>query len=51
MTFPDAEPYHYPFQMLASICDAIGANAQRVNPPSPHPRGESVVLITRRDED
>ena len=50
-TFPDAEPYHYPFEMLASICNAVGANAQRVNPPYPHPRGESLMLITRRDDD
>ena len=35
-TFPDAEPYHYPFEMLASICDAIGARAERVEPAHRH---------------
>ncbi len=45
-TFPDAEPYHYPFQMLASICDAIGARAEKIQPTTAHPRGESLVMIT-----
>lgn len=47
VTFPDAEPYHYPFQMLASLCDAIGARAEKVQPATAHPRGESLVMITR----
>jgi len=46
-TFPDAEPYHYPFAMLASICDTLGARAERVKTASPHPRGESLMVITR----
>jgi ABC-type polysaccharide/polyol phosphate transport system ATPase subunit len=45
-TFPDAEPYHYPFAMLAGICDAIGARADRVKTDRPHPRGESLMIIT-----
>ncbi len=45
-TFPDAEPYHYPFAMLAGICDAIGACAERVEPGRTHPRGESLMIIT-----
>jgi hypothetical protein len=45
-TFPDAEPYHYPFQMLASICDAIGARAERIESTPAHPRGESLMVVT-----
>ncbi|MCM3881624.1 MAG: ATP-binding cassette domain-containing protein [Vicinamibacterales bacterium] len=45
-TFPDAEPYHYPFAMLASICDAMGARAERVATDPAHPRGESLMIIT-----
>jgi hypothetical protein len=48
VTFPDAEPYHYPFQMLAGICDAIGARAEKVQRATPHPRGESLMMITPR---
>ena len=49
-TFPDAEPYHYPFALIASICDAIGAHAERAHSHSPHPRGESLMMITPHDE-
>jgi ABC-type polysaccharide/polyol phosphate transport system ATPase subunit/SAM-dependent methyltransferase len=45
-TFPDAEPYHYPFMVLASLCDAIGALAERVEVRPTHPRGESLMVIT-----
>jgi SAM-dependent methyltransferase len=45
-TFPDAEPYHYPFAMIASICEAIGARAERVDASPSHPRGESLMVIT-----
>ena len=49
LTYPDAEPYHYPFEMLAGICDAIGAHAERLDDRAAggsHPRGESLMLIT-----
>ena len=45
-TFPDAEPYHYPFAMLAGICDAIGVRAERVEASPAHPRGESLMVMT-----
>jgi ABC-type polysaccharide/polyol phosphate transport system ATPase subunit len=45
-TFPDAEPYHYPFEVLAGICETVGARAARVETSSPHPRGESLMVIT-----
>jgi SAM-dependent methyltransferase len=45
-TFPDAEPYHYPFTILASISEAIGARVERIEPAQPHPRGESLMIIT-----
>jgi ABC-type polysaccharide/polyol phosphate transport system ATPase subunit/SAM-dependent methyltransferase len=47
VTFPDAEPYHYPFEILANVCEAIGARAEKVQPATAHPRGESLVMITR----
>lgn len=49
LTYPDAEPYHYPFEVLAGICDAIGAHAERLDDRAAggsHPRGESLMLIT-----
>jgi ABC-type polysaccharide/polyol phosphate transport system ATPase subunit len=46
VTYPDAEPYHYPFVVLAKICEALGIRAERVDDPC-HPRGESVMVITR----
>lgn len=48
-TYPDAEPYHYPFTLLSGICDAIGARAERIDETqlgAPHPRGESAMVIT-----
>jgi hypothetical protein len=45
-TFPDIEPYHYPFEILTGICDAIGARAERGEPDRPHPRGESLMVVT-----
>jgi ABC-type polysaccharide/polyol phosphate transport system ATPase subunit len=49
-TFSDAEPYHYPFALLVSICNAIGANVERIDCHDPHPRGESLMLITCRND-
>ena len=46
-TFPDAEHYHYPFGLIANVCDAVGATVERV-PSTGHPGGESVLLISRR---
>jgi ABC-type polysaccharide/polyol phosphate transport system ATPase subunit/SAM-dependent methyltransferase len=45
-TYPDMEPYHYSFAILAGLCDALGAQAVRVADGT-HARGESVLLITR----
>jgi ABC-type polysaccharide/polyol phosphate transport system ATPase subunit len=50
VTYPDAEPYHCPFAILASLCSAIGARAERLEVQavagSAHPRGESLMVIT-----
>ena len=46
-TFPDSEPYHYPFALIANVCEAIGAAVERV-PGAGHPGGESLLLISRR---
>ena len=47
LTYPDREPYHYSFDMLARVCDALGARAERMDDAS-HPRGEAVMVITVR---
>lgn len=46
-TYPDTEPYHCPFEILARVFGALGADVERVAEAG-HPRGESVMLITRR---
>jgi ABC-type polysaccharide/polyol phosphate transport system ATPase subunit/SAM-dependent methyltransferase len=46
-TYADAEPYHVSFELLAGICDAVGARAERVADWD-HPRGQRMVLITRK---
>ena len=46
-TYPDREPYHYPFSLIAHVCDAVGATVERVAD-STHPRGESVLVISPR---
>jgi hypothetical protein len=49
MTYADAEPYHYPFAVIAGICNAIGARAERIDHQAAggaHPRGESLMLVT-----
>ncbi|HYT69341.1 MAG TPA: ATP-binding cassette domain-containing protein [Vicinamibacterales bacterium] len=48
-TYPDMEPFHYPFEVLAGVCGALGARVERV-PDLTHPRGESVMLISRADD-
>lgn len=51
-TYSDVEPYHYSFAMMASICEAVGACAHRIDNVAAagcaHPRGESLMLITRK---
>ena len=46
-TYPDREPYHHPFDLIAAVCDAVGARVERVSV-SGHPRGESVLVISPR---
>jgi ABC-type polysaccharide/polyol phosphate transport system ATPase subunit/SAM-dependent methyltransferase len=45
-TYPDREPYHYPFSLIADVCEAVGARVERVAD-STNPRGESVLVIAR----
>jgi len=45
-TYSDRGPYHYPFAMLASMAAVVGAHAEPFDDRS-HPRGESVMVITR----
>jgi len=46
-TYSDHEPFHYSFAMLAAIVEAVGGVAERLDERS-HPRGETIMLITRR---
>ena len=46
-TWPDREPFHYTFEMLAGIAELTGGRAERVADDS-HPRGERVLVIVRR---
>jgi ABC-type polysaccharide/polyol phosphate transport system ATPase subunit len=46
-TFPDSAPYHYPFALIANVCDAVGARVDRA-PAVGHPKGESLLVITRK---
>ena len=46
-SFPDAEPYHYPFALIANVCDAVGATVERV-PVTGHPEGASLLVFSRR---
>lgn len=46
-TYSDREPFHYHFDILAGIVDAVGGRIERLDDTS-HPRGESVMLITRK---
>jgi ABC-type polysaccharide/polyol phosphate transport system ATPase subunit/SAM-dependent methyltransferase len=45
-TYPDMEPFHYPFAVLAAVCETLGATVSRVDD-NTHPRGESVMCITK----
>lgn len=49
-TYSDREPFHYSFAILAGLVDAVGGRAERIDDGS-HPRGESVMVITRRAVD
>jgi ABC-type polysaccharide/polyol phosphate transport system ATPase subunit len=46
-TYSDREPFHYSFAMLAAMVEAIGGRAERLDDRT-HPRGEAVMVITRR---
>jgi ABC-type polysaccharide/polyol phosphate transport system ATPase subunit/SAM-dependent methyltransferase len=48
-TYQDREPYHYPFGLIAAVCEAVGAGVERVSV-SGHPRGESVLVISPRQK-
>jgi hypothetical protein len=46
-TYPDREPYHYPFSLVVNVCDALGATVERLSNPT-HPGASSVLVISRR---
>jgi ABC-type polysaccharide/polyol phosphate transport system ATPase subunit/SAM-dependent methyltransferase len=46
VSYSDGEPFHYSYEMIARACELLGCRAERVEPRCPHPRGESVLVIT-----
>jgi ABC-type polysaccharide/polyol phosphate transport system ATPase subunit/SAM-dependent methyltransferase len=48
-TYPDREPYHYPFGLIAAVCEAVGATVHRIDDVT-HPGGESVLVISRQPD-
>lgn len=46
-TFSDREPYHYPFSLIETVCDAVGASVERVSAAGLL-AGQQVLCITRR---
>jgi ABC-type polysaccharide/polyol phosphate transport system ATPase subunit/SAM-dependent methyltransferase len=49
-TYPDAEPYHHPFGLIETICSTLGVRLVREEHCVPHPRGETVLVMTRAGE-
>ena len=45
-TYPDRQPFHYPFELIERVCRSVGARVERVGSET-NERGESVLLITR----
>jgi ABC-type polysaccharide/polyol phosphate transport system ATPase subunit/SAM-dependent methyltransferase len=48
-TYPDRKPYHYSFELIRQACQSVGATVERISD-STHPRGESVLIISRGPE-
>jgi ABC-type polysaccharide/polyol phosphate transport system ATPase subunit len=48
-TYPDREPYHYPFSLIETVCDAVGAIVERTDVAGPQP-GQQVLCIRRRGD-
>jgi ABC-type polysaccharide/polyol phosphate transport system ATPase subunit len=46
-TYPDREPYHYPYSFIENICDAVGATVERVAVAGPI-ADQQVLCFTRR---
>jgi ABC-type polysaccharide/polyol phosphate transport system ATPase subunit/SAM-dependent methyltransferase len=46
-TYADREPFHYSFDLIERVCLAVGARVERLDD-SNHPRGESILAISRR---
>lgn len=46
-TYSDRDPFHYSFAMLSALAAAVGARAELLDDRS-HPRGEAIMVITRR---
>ena len=48
VTYGDREPYHHTFALLAGVCEALGARAERLD--DLNPAGESVMAIRRAQD-
>lgn len=47
VTYPDREPYHYPLELVATVCEAVGATVATISPDAAS-GGASILVITRR---
>jgi SAM-dependent methyltransferase len=47
-SYSDRDPFHYSFEVLAALAEAIGGQVERLDDRS-HPRGESIMVITRAE--
>ena len=45
-TYSDRPPYHYPFNLIETVCASLGATVVRLEDPT-HPRGERILAIVR----
>ncbi len=46
-SYSDRDPFHYSFAVLSGLVEAVGGRAERLDDRT-HPRGEAVMVITRR---
>ncbi len=46
-TYPDREPYHYPWDLIANVCEAVGARVERISDATAA-GGVSILAISRR---
>jgi ABC-type polysaccharide/polyol phosphate transport system ATPase subunit len=46
VSYPDREPYHYPWDLVVNVCDAVGARVERISDATAA-GGVSILAISR----